>query len=112
MINLKLVEKSSQPLHILCLGSHSDDIEIGCGGTILRLIDQYPNCKFSWVVFSAIGVRGTEAQHGAELFAGKDRLENIVLKEFPDSFMPFVGSEVKAVFEQLKKSISPDVVFT
>ena len=47
---------------ILCLGAHSDDIEIGCGGTILRLAEQYPGCTFHWVVFSAIGVRAHEAQ--------------------------------------------------
>src|SRR5262245_49738775 len=58
------------PLKILCLGAHSDDIEIGCGGTILRLAEQYSCLSVHWVVFSAIGVRETEAQRGAALFAG------------------------------------------
>jgi LmbE family N-acetylglucosaminyl deacetylase len=97
---------------VLCLGSHSDDIEIGCGGAILRLVEQYPACKFYWVVFSAIGVRKAEAQRGAELFAGTARLERSLLKDFPDGFMPFVGSEVKSVFEELKQAISPDLIFT
>jgi len=99
-------------LKILCLGSHSDDIEIGCGGTILRLAEQYPDCTFYWVVFSAAGVRAAEAQCAAERFAGSTRLKNLVLKTFPDGFLPFVGSEVKAVFEELKKEISPDLIFT
>src|ERR1035441_4136383 len=97
MINLNLGVGNDADLTVLCLGSHSDDIEIGCGGTILRLIEQYPACKFYWVVFSAIGVRKAEAQRGAELFAGTERLERILLKDFPDGFMPFVGSEVKSV---------------
>lgn len=111
MIKLKLDVRTEGALRVLCLGSHSDDIEIGCGGTILRLIEQYPGCKFDWVVFSAIGVRKAEAQRGAESFVGSRRLERSLLKEFPDGFMPFVGAEVKAVFEELKQTISPDVIF-
>lgn len=112
MIKLNLGAGSDGALKVLCLGSHSDDIEIGCGGTILRLIEQYPGCVFHWVVFSAIGVRKAEAQRGAESFVGSKRLERSLLKDFPDTFMPFVGSDVKAVFEDLKQTISPDLIFT
>jgi LmbE family N-acetylglucosaminyl deacetylase len=112
MMKLNLGVANGATLKVLCLGSHSDDIEIGCGGTILRLIDQYPTCRISWVVFSAVGIRKAEAQHGAGLFAGTDHLERLVLKEFPDGFMPYVGSEVKSVFEDLKKVVAPDVIFT
>src|SRR6266851_1710238 len=111
MIPLTLHAGASEALTILCLGAHSDDIEIGCGGTVLRLAAQYPNCVFHWVVFSAIGVRAAEAQSGARLFAGTNTLQGPMLKTFQDGFMPFVGAEVKAVFEVLK-SISPDLIFT
>jgi LmbE family N-acetylglucosaminyl deacetylase len=111
MIHLNLDRgASSGPLQVLCLGCHSDDIEIGCGGTILRLAEQYPGCEFHWVVFSAIGVREGEAQRAAALFAGSG-LRGPMLRTFPDGFMPFVGAEVKAVFEELK-GISPDIIFT
>ncbi len=96
---------------ILCLGAHSDDIEIGCGGTILRLQDEYPNCCFHWVVFSAAGERGCEARHAATLFAGEALPAGPVLKTFRDGFMPFLGAEIKDVFEELKP-ISPDLIFT
>jgi len=96
---------------ILCLGCHSDDIEIGCGGAILRLAEQYPECVFHWVVFSANGVREQEARCAASLFAGS-RLRGPVLKNFRDGFMPFDGARVKEVFEELKHSISPDLIFT
>lgn len=111
MYSLNLPFDAASPLKILCLGAHSDDIEIGCGGAILRFARQYPNCVFHWVVFSALGVRAAEAQRGATLFAGENALQALLLKEFQDGFMPFVGGEVKAVFEQLK-SISPDLIFT
>ena len=111
MIHLNLAPTKGA-LQILCLGCHSDDIEIGCGGAILWLAEQYPDCNFHWVVFSAIGDREAEARHSAELFVSPARLKGPLLKRFPDSFMPFVGAEVKAVFEELKQTVSPDLVFT
>jgi len=111
MIKLNLDISSDKGLQVLCLGSHADDIEIGCGGSILRLIKQYPNCRIHWVVFSAIGIRKAEAARGAELFAGQ-HLDHASLHEFRDGFMPFVGSDVKDVFEELKRSVSPDLIFT
>ena len=111
-MQLHLSEAPSKELKILCLGAHSDDIEIGCGGTILRLAQQYLNCVFHWVVFSAIGVREAEARKGAELFTSGRRLEGPFLKAFADGFLPFVGAEIKGLFEEVKKSTSPDIIFT
>jgi len=101
----------SAPLNILCLGAHSDDIEIGCGGTILRLAEQYPNCTLHWIVFSASGVRAAEALRAAAMFAGATAIKGPVLKDFRDGFMPFLGAELKEAFEDLKP-ISPDIIFT
>jgi LmbE family N-acetylglucosaminyl deacetylase len=111
MIGLNLRAGLGGALQILCLGAHSDDIEIGCGGTILRLAEEYPGSVFHWVVFSANGVRRTEAQRGAELFAGT-RLKGPTLKAFRDGFMPFEGAKVKEVFEELKQNVSPDLILT
>ena len=112
MIQVNLDAAAHGGLKVLCLGSHSDDIEIGCGGTILRLAHQYPDCVFYWVVFSATGVRATEAQCAALRFAGSARLKNPILKAFPDGFLPFSGAEVKTVFEGLKQEVSPNLIFT
>jgi LmbE family N-acetylglucosaminyl deacetylase len=112
MINLNLDGGANKSLQVLCLGSHSDDIEIGCGGTVLRLAEKYPSAVFQWVVFSAIGVREAEARRAVSLFVAPAALRGPLLKTFPDGFMPFVGADVKAVFEQLKQAISPDLIFT
>lgn len=112
MMRLNLPMGAKGKLDVLCLGCHSDDIEIGCGGAILRLAEQYPDCTFHWVVFSAIGPREQEARHAASLFVRPESIKGPILKTFPDGFMPFVGAEVKAVFEELKKAISPDLIFT
>jgi LmbE family N-acetylglucosaminyl deacetylase len=110
MIQLQFEGGAERPLKVLCLGCHSDDIEIGCGGAILRLAEQYPKCEFHWVVFNALGVREGEARKAADMFAGP-KLRGPHLHKFRDGFMPWVGSEVKAIFEELK-AVSPDIVFT
>jgi len=111
MIAFDLSHSFSGSLKVLCLGSHSDDIEIGCGGTILRLAEQYPGCEFHWTVFNAAGIREAEARRAAELFAGS-RLKSTRLKTFQDGFLPYMGKEVKTVFEEELKQVSPDVIFT
>jgi LmbE family N-acetylglucosaminyl deacetylase len=111
MRSLNLTRNETTPFDVLCIGAHSDDIEIGCGGTILQLAQQYPSCVFHWVVFSAIGVREAEARHAADRFAGP-RLKEPLLKEFKDGFMPFAGAEVKTIFETELKQLSPSLIFT
>ena len=111
MHSLDLSLHPGSPLKILCLGAHSDDIEIGCGGTILSLSETYPNCVLYWVVFSAIGVRAEEAKRAASLFAGNVKMKELRLETFRDGFMPFQGAEIKGVFEELN-GISPDLIFT
>ncbi|HEY6377528.1 MAG TPA: PIG-L deacetylase family protein [Edaphobacter sp.] len=111
MIQLNFDREADKPLKVLCLGAHSDDIEIGCGGTVLELARRYPNSEFHWVVFSAIGIREVEARRAAEMFAGF-RLREPLLNTFSDGYMPFVGADVKAVFERELKQLSPDLVFT
>jgi LmbE family N-acetylglucosaminyl deacetylase len=111
MIHLNFAKSVRGTLRVLCLGCHSDDIEIGCGGTLLRLVEDVPDSEFHWVVLSGSSIRDAEARRGVELFAGHRASGKPLVKTFPDGFMPFVGAEVKTVFEELK-SISPDVIFT
>lgn len=112
MLGLNLSRNTSSPLQILCLGAHSDDIEIGCGGTILRLQLDHPGCVFHWVVFSASGVRADEAKCAAAHFVSPSFLRGPQLKTFQDGYLPFAGADVKAAFEDLKQSVSPDLIFT
>jgi LmbE family N-acetylglucosaminyl deacetylase len=99
-------------LNVLCIGAHSDDIEIGCGGTMLRLLDEYPKTAFHWVVLSADAARGKEAQDSALRFLRKAQSKEITIKGFRDGFFPYAGEEIKEFFEMLKKRFSPDLVFT
>jgi len=111
MRGLNLLFDPATPLNILCLGAHSDDIEIGCGGTILCLVRRFANCVFHWVVLSATGERAAEAEKGAALFAGARSMSGPTLRSFRDGYLPHLGPEVKDFFEELK-STSPDIIFT
>ncbi len=102
----------NEPLSILCLGAHSDDIEIGCGGTILNLARKYPGACIDWIVFGAAGPRAEEAQASANAFLGNVQQKRIVTKEFKDGFFPYSGGEIKDYFERIKQEISPDIIFT
>jgi LmbE family N-acetylglucosaminyl deacetylase len=112
MIPLQFDKGAKDGLQILCLGCHSDDIEIGCGGSIIWLGKEYPDCVFHWVVFSAIDTRKAEAQLAASQFVDSSRLNGPILKEFPDGFMPFVGADIKYFFEELKRTVKPNLIFT
>jgi len=112
MMRLGLTAGTREGLTVLCIGAHCDDIEIGCGGTILRLAGECRGAVFHWVVFSAPEVRATEAQRAAELFVSSSTLQGPHLKAFRDGFMPFEGAAVKEVFEGLKRSVSPDLILS
>jgi LmbE family N-acetylglucosaminyl deacetylase len=111
VIKLRLPRKDTDPVHVLCLGAHADDIEIGCGGTLLYLKGTLPRLRFHWVVFTTSGVRRQEAVKAAELFtAGCDK--EIILKDYRDGFLPYTGGEVKGFFEEMKSQVNPDMIFT
>src|SRR5258706_956178 len=97
---------------ILCLGAHCDDIEIGCGGSLLSLQERYTNASFTWIVFSAQGSRIDEARASAEAWVPSGRRTALTIRDFQDGYFPYQGAEIKAYFEILKQEISPDIIFT
>jgi LmbE family N-acetylglucosaminyl deacetylase len=112
MLNLSFGLEPGSPRRILCLGAHADDIEIGCGGTILRLVEENPSLEVYWLVFSANAQRAKEAKQSAGLFLKRTRHKTIVVEKFRDGFFPFQGAKIKEAFERLKGKVSPDVIFT
>jgi LmbE family N-acetylglucosaminyl deacetylase len=111
MLKVRFFDEN-QKLSILCLGAHPDDIEIGCGGTILRLIEEVPGAQFYWAVFSGDEERGKEAYESAKVFLKKVKAKKIDVQDFRESYFPFIGAKIKDYFEKLKNIFSPDIVFT
>lgn len=112
MLDLKLSSRAQATRKILCLGAHADDIEIGCGGTVLRWLAEHNNLEFRWVVLSSDKKRKKEAIQGANLFLQGARKKKILVEGFRDGFFPYVGTEIKEYFESLKRNFSPDIVLT
>lgn len=107
MLKLDLKEASK----LLFLGAHSDDIEIGCGGTILSLARTHPDLEIHWVVFSAAGSRREEALGSAQRFLEKFKKPKVTVKQFRTSYFPAEFERIKTFFESLK-SFAPDIIFT
>jgi LmbE family N-acetylglucosaminyl deacetylase len=112
MLNVTFARQYEPNFRLLCLGAHSDDIEIGCGGTILRLLEDNPNMEVRWVVLGATGQRAAEAVESAHLFLANARQKEILIKEFRDGFFPYIGADIKDFFEELKRGCSPDLILT
>ena len=106
MLTLDLARGREQ-LRVLAIGAHSDDIEIGCGGTLLRLASEVQQLDLTWVVLSADGSRADEARAGAEAFGAT----TVEVEAYEDAFFKY-GREVKEHFEGLKARVAPDVVLT
>jgi len=111
VIRLELAGGSSGGLVVLAIGAHSDDLEIGCGGTILKLLSERDDVIVHWVVLSASGAREDEARRSAARFLEGAREARVVTHAFRDGFFPYDGAAIKEVFEDLKR-VEPDVVLS
>lgn len=112
MLNLTVDSKKRGPLRILCLGAHCDDIDLGCGGTLLALLQRYRSVHVTWVTFSAQGEREREFKASARQFLRRAARTDIVSHAFRDGYFPHHFAQIKEAFEALKRLPDPDLVFT
>ena len=111
MLSFDLRAAAPAPQRILAVGCHSDDIEIGCGGTLLTLTRSVTDLHVTWVVLAAEGVRADEAHASAAAFLADASSSDIRVLRYRESFLPYDGGQVKEGFEGLKDA-APDLVFT
>ena len=96
---------------VLCLGAHSDDIEIGCGGLLMQLHQRYPGLRFVWEVFSGDDERERETRTAAAMLLGNANIE-VTVHKFRGSYFPHCASQIKDTFEEIRARVNPDLVLT
>ncbi|MBI5165210.1 MAG: PIG-L family deacetylase [Magnetospirillum sp.] len=112
MLPLRVAPDPTRPFRLLCLGAHADDIEIGCGGTVLQLLETLPGVEVRWVVFTGTPTRHAEARASAELFLTRAAASRVDLLSFGESFLPQQWGAVKEAFEHLKADFPPSLILT
>lgn len=105
-------EPGGRRLRVLCLGAHSDDLEIGCAGTLLHWARTRGPLQVTWVVLSADGPRAAEARRSARALLGRRSELDLRVAAYPDGRFPASFAELKDFFEQLKAQVDPDLIFT
>jgi LmbE family N-acetylglucosaminyl deacetylase len=111
MLKLEL-GSGRRDLRVLCLGAHSDDLEIGCGGAVLEWLATRDAIDITWVVLSVSGKREPEALESANELLSKAKRKKVVLRDFRDGYFPLEFERIKSFFEELKASENPDVILT
>ena len=112
MMPLQINFNKEKGLKLLFLGAHCDDIEIGCGGTIIKISSQYEISEVKWVVFASNKERKNEAIISAKKFLAKVTNKEIIILDYKDAFLSQSSFEIKDFFESLKANFDPDVIFT
>ena len=102
MLELSFDFQADRPPRLLFIGAHSDDIEIGCGGTVIELSIRYPDARVHWVVLSSEGTRGREAESAASALLSGVHEPLITVKDFRGAYFPAEAAAIKDFFEQLK----------
>ena len=106
------VASLDQVRSVLCIGAHCDDIEIGCGGSMLKLLALRPETTVHWIVFTSDERRAAEARASAELFLAGAASASVEVEGFRERYLPYVASEVKERFDRLGEQVDPDLIFT
>jgi LmbE family N-acetylglucosaminyl deacetylase len=97
---------------ILCLGAHCDDIEIGCGASIRRLVQENPDVHVTCVTLSSDPERENESRRAVDVLLGEAAHKTVKIEDFKENYFPYIGSDLKDYMQDLRDSVSPDLIFT
>lgn len=111
MLALRFADLGHPPT-VLCLGAHCDDIEIGCGATLVRWTREYPGARVVWAVFAGEPLRQQESRAAAARLLGSQTSCELRFFDFRDRFFPSQAETIKRSFDDLRAAVQPDLVLT
>jgi LmbE family N-acetylglucosaminyl deacetylase len=111
VLSLTLPALPDRPLRVLCLGAHCDDIEIGCGATLMRLALERP-VEVDCVTFCAPPERAAESRAALTQMLQAAQACRLRFESLPDGYLPAHWAEAKRLMESLKSLPVPDLVLT
>jgi LmbE family N-acetylglucosaminyl deacetylase len=101
------------PLRLVCLGAHADDVEIGAGGTVLRLLSERPHTHVRWVVLSGGGTdREAEARASASAFLSGASRSDVRVETLRDGLFPQDAEALRSVLRDVRAAGPADLVLT
>lgn len=98
------------PLRLACVAAHCDDLEIGAGGTLLRLLAEHPGSTVDWLVLTSDEVRAAEEREAAEAFCAAAGALRVRIEALPENVLPSHASEVAALCADLARAATHDLV--
>src|SRR5437867_12260024 len=99
-----------EPLRVVCIGAHADDLEIGCGGTIRQLVERHPGSVVRWWVLTSDEKRRREAENAARCLLGDVCSLEVTVSNFRDGYLPADIGSVKEAFEAFRRWPEPDLI--
>ncbi len=112
MLGLSIQATANRPLRILCVAAHCDDIEIGCGGTLLSLLRRHPRAQVSWIAFSGNAERAEELTRSSRTFLRRAASRSVIVRTFRDGYFPGQYTQIKEAYAELARAQQPDLIFT
>lgn len=108
---MRLAWQADRALQIVCIGAHCDDIEIGCGGSLVALSQAYPLSHFHCWVFSGNAARAAESRACLTQLLDAERF-TLQVFDHRDGYFPAQWAQVKERLATLSQTINADLVFT
>ncbi|WP_447007300.1 PIG-L deacetylase family protein [Saccharothrix isguenensis] len=105
-------EPAARPRRVLAIGAHPDDVELGCGATLAKLVDSGHEVRALVLSGGEVGGDGARRPLEAEAGAALLGLAGSTTLDFPDTRLADHETELVVAIERVLARFAPDIVLT